>query len=329
MLRKILGLAVLAIVVAPVGSAFADTITFKDGREVNGKVIEEKRDYVMFKVLQGTMKIMKNRIATFTEDDDMGFKMVGKVRSTTPTETPKPGGDATKSTDSSDLTAEEKDAIAKKRAELKAEMDKLGKDSDTRMKEAELGPEERGLVQERLELLRSAAPKRRGIDFGAIDEMLNLLSTKAKGMKVLAGLFEERGTVQLMAAKGVGDIAGDPDAKWMAFKLEVPMKLLAVLESQGDELAGKAREVANASLERLTGKSVGWAPSDDSFRSQAEAEATARWRPIVTEQMMLWKSDEEKNDAKRKKAAEQLKTLDGPNWRDAFVEDDGKGGEKK
>src|SRR6516225_1138513 len=108
MLRKILGLAiVLMLVAAPAARVHADTITLKNGREVNGKIVDEKKDFVMFKVLQGTIKILKRDIATFTEDDNIGLDKIGKPRADAIKPEPETSG---KGPDASD---DEKAAITK------------------------------------------------------------------------------------------------------------------------------------------------------------------------------------------------------------------------
>jgi hypothetical protein len=267
-------------------------------------------------VLQGTIKILKRDIATFTEDDNIGLDKIGKPRADAIKPEPETSG---KGPDASD---DEKAAITKLRNDLKAQLEKLGKGPEARMKDAELSVEERQLVDEKIGHMQREGGKSNTMRQVALTEVTNL-SPKSKAVKVLLDLLTGRDTVKASAAQGLADVASDADAKWMAFKLDAPTRLLGLLEDQGDELAGKSRQAANAALERLTEKSIGgWPASEDAFRSQAEAEAAPKWRPLVTEAVTMWQTEESKKDEKRKKIEAKLKLLDSPNWRDAFVDED-------
>ncbi len=54
------------------GAALADTVTLKNGREIHGKLVEERKDEIVMKIEGGLLPIPKRDIATFTENENFG-----------------------------------------------------------------------------------------------------------------------------------------------------------------------------------------------------------------------------------------------------------------
>src|SRR5687767_14004916 len=128
MLRKY-ALTVLLMMGALAAPAFADTITFKNGHEVHGRLIEETDKHVIFQVGYGKLKFDKREIATFTEDADYGqrYFSIPKRNQTPDNVTPGVDGKAGRTFYvPPEATPEERKDLKGVHARIEEELSKLG-----------------------------------------------------------------------------------------------------------------------------------------------------------------------------------------------------------
>jgi hypothetical protein len=317
--KTALTLLVLGALAAP---ALADTITFKNGHEVHGRLMEETDKYVIFQVGNGKLKFDKKEIATFTEDADYGQRYF------TPPKREDDSGNTTPGVDGkpgkaflvpADATPEEKKDLRGVHARIEEELGKLGPSPDERQRRLDLTGTERASLDAAISNLGDA--KSNTADFAAL------------GPKCIAGLSDVlvSGTARAKAnaAAAISDAVtrGDEgDAKWALGHYKVATNLANVLDASGDEGAADARNQANHALEIISGTSQSWLDTKDPAPTEAQRNATTKWKDWAKNSDASFDAAQieretgaNPNKPSRKTLLADWKELDDPqNWRKAL-----------
>lgn len=317
--KTALTLAVLGALAAP---ALADTITFKNGHEVHGRLVEETDKYVIFQVGNGRLRFDKKEIATFTEDADYGQRYF------TPPKREEDAGNTTPGVDGkpgkaflvpADATPEEKKDLRGVHARMEEELAKLGPSADERQRRLDLSATERASLDAALANLSEG--KSNAADFAAL------------GPKCIAALSEALTTgnarAKANASAAIADAVtrGDEgDAKWAVGHYKVASNLANVLDASGDDGAFEARNQANHALEVISGTSQGWLETRDPAPTEAQRNATAKWKDWAKNSDAAFETAEidresgsNPNKFSRKTILADWKELDDPqNWRKAL-----------
>ena len=317
--KTALTLAVLGALAAP---ALADTITFKNGHEVHGRLVEETDKYVIFQVGNGKLRFDKKEIATFTEDADYGQRYF------TPPKREEDAGNVTPGVDGkpgkaflvpADATPEEKKDLRGVHARMEEELAKLGPSPDERQRRLDLSATERASLDAALANLSEG--KSSTADFAAL------------GPKCIAALSEAlttgnaRAKANASAALADAVTRGDEgDAKWALGHYKVATNLANVLDASGDDGAFEARNQANHALEVISGSSQGWLETRDPAPTEAQRNATAKWKDWAKNSDTAFETAEtdrefgsNPNKSSRKTLLADWKELDDPqNWRKAL-----------
>lgn len=219
--------------------ALADTVTLKNGREIHGRLIEERRESIRMRTEGGTITIEKAEIASFTEGE-VFTNYGGRTRTqeevdqaTPPTATPgtpgtpptTPGTPPTSPpgrTTPVDPAAEWKwpanlspDAIAELtpiRDQVLADLAKLGPTPEERLKTVVVSGEERARIQELM--LRFNYRQRQGSANAHRNQARDhVLEFGLKAIPFLAeGLTHEAQWTRRVSAQGLERLAKSPPA---------------------------------------------------------------------------------------------------------------------
>lgn len=152
--------------------AQADTVTLKNGREIHGRLIEERRESIRMRTEGGTITIQKAEIASFTEGE-VFFNYGGPARTqeqvdaaqpTTPGqpgqsgqpaqpgEQPRPGQPAPGTTTDwrwpANLSAEKIEQLTPIRDAVLKQLEEIGPTAEERLKAIAVSGEERSRIQE-------------------------------------------------------------------------------------------------------------------------------------------------------------------------------------
>jgi hypothetical protein len=296
--------------------ALADTITFKNGHEVHGRLVEETSDYVIFQVGNGRLKFAKRDIATFTEDADYGQRYFAP-----PKRSEDAGGETTMADGKVRRWTEHKDATSDERKDLRAvhtriaeELGKVGTSADERDRKLQLSGADRTSLDAALSDL--GKPGRARFDFsqfgpkaiGPISDVLANGSTVARTDAAVA----------IADAITRGDVE---DVKWALGRNKVGTKLVALLDLSGDAASAAARNAANATLEAIAGTSVGWSDSKEPSPTETQRNATTKWKEWAAKDAAAFEASDKDRDAQRKKHEDAWQALENASsWRRALAE---------
>ena len=343
--RSVLGLTAGLLVGAAL-PAFADTVTLKNGRELHGRLVEESADSIVLRTgTGGQIVVLKEKIATFTENANWGDDQGGRATKPLPDrddagdegdegdadegEAPPPrpprGGPAEPGADPaadwrwpSGLTRAEIDRLTPVRDELLGELEELGPSPEERMAmvdASKLSSAERSAMDDLFTRMgynrqrrSSAAMVRRGARDRLVSEF---------GLKAIPELVEALGDTNYwqarMSADALGKLAGGgdgEDAKWYCYHLDVPTKLIGLMGHQGEfGLSPAMRLDANAAMERVTGHKVGFEASEETLRTAAETKSLRDWRSWWSRARSTWQAEQKANEERREEILADLDTL--------------------
>ncbi len=314
MLRKTaLTIVLLGALAAP---AVADTITFKNGHEVHGRLVEETDKYVIFQVGNGKLKFDKKEIATFTEDADYGQRYFTIPKRNATPDNVTPGADGKPGRTfyvPPEATPEERKELKGVHARIEEELAKLGPSNEERARKLDLASNERATLDAAVANLGKVASSAAAIGaFGpkalpALAEVLQTGDTGAKGD----------------AAAAVDDSVrrGDEgEVKWALGRYKIATLLTNVLDASGDDKSARARDNANRALETISSASQGWAETKDPNPTEAQRAATAKWKEWARKNDESWETANREKEAARKKLNADWRDMeDQKGWRKALA----------
>ncbi len=347
MVRRTLGIAAAAALLwsAP-EMARADTVTLKNGREIHGRLVEERVDAIRIRTVGGTITIAKSEVATFTENDNFGSDYARPETGGVPTP-PASGGGATGggSTEGAtgggsqaggaatgaptgsdaksmaegwtwgpDVTDEQKEALTPKRDALFAELEKLGAPAEERLAKLELSGEEEQVLSERIQAMawrrrQGSANLRRQ---NAKDRLIQEFGVKAIP-RLVTSLGSDNQWIARMSAQALGELAKGGEDKeerrWLMYHFDAPGGLIKLLDHQGEVDSPFIRQEANAALEAITGASHGFQASTESLRTPAESRTYEAWRGWWSTQQARWKGQQEQAAQRREAIAKELDAI--------------------
>jgi RNase P/RNase MRP subunit p29 len=330
-----------ALVAGLAATALADTVTLKNGRELHGRLVEETADSIVLRTgTGGRIVVVKEKIATFTENADWGDEQGGRATRSLPSSEGGEGEGEGETEDGAEpgpqgeggaeegpaadwkwpagLTRDEIAELTKIRDDLLAELDELGPSADERMKaidESQLSAGEKremGDLYTRMGFNRQRRSSAAMVRRGAKDRLVSEFGNKAIPSLIEAidggGYWHSR-----MAAQAVGQLASGgeaQDARWYCYHLNVPAKLIKLMGHQGEfNLSPSMRGDANEAMEKVTGHSVGFKASDETLRTQEETRALKEWRTWWSRARAQWKKEEAEKEARRDEIADALDQL--------------------
>ena len=334
-----LGMGVCLTLCAP-GAGRADTVTLKNGREVNGRLVEEREDVIRIRTGGGVIEIRKAEIATFSENEnwgDYGREVPPEVAQPKPEDQPKPGEDKPASGGGAKPAPLEPGKVPTKEewkwpaglspekiAELTPirdryleELKAMGPTPEERLKKLELHPEENDKLTELMQR----------IDFRQIQGSANLIRRKARdriveelGLKAAQRLIQgarqdDNYWQKRVSAEALKLLCKDDEARWVMYHFDAPGALLTLLRHQGDVTnSGPMRNQGNESLEAITKHSENWPAGMESMRSPGESAAMERWNSWWKREKSRWDEEQKKQEERRTALLEGLaKLLKGEN----------------
>lgn len=321
-------------------AAFADTVTLKNGREVNGRLVEEREDAIRIRTGGGVIEIRKVEIATFSENEnwgDYGRELPAETPAKPedappggkpgdkPTDqggSPKPAGGAATAPDKVPTKEEWKWPAglgAEKIAELTPIRDKyldelkaMGPTPEERLKKLQLHPEENDKLTELMQR----------IDFRQLQGSANLIRRKARdriieelGLKaterLTAGARQDDNYWQKrVSAEALQLLAKDDDARWVLYHFDSPGALTTLLRHQGDQTnSAPMRNQGNTSLEAITKHSVNWVDGTEAMRTAEETAAMERWTSWWKAEKARWDAEQKEKEERRQKLLEGIAKL--------------------
>jgi hypothetical protein len=325
--------------------ALADTVTLKNGREIHGRLVEERIDSIRMRTAGGTITINKGEIATFSENEEFDFPHKppaeraapaesaagggrtgqgpgsgGTTGQATTEEVPQPGSSALSGeaarfepwTWEKGVSEEQIEKLEPLRDKYLEELKALGPDKETRLKEVEVSPQERTGIQEGIKALgyirrrTGSAPLRRQNN---LKELTSTYGVKALPQLVTA-LGSQSHFVMRMSIQGLGQLHSQAenkeDLEWLLYHFKAPPAFLRLLDNEGEADSGHVRQEANDVLEAITGKSQGYKSSLEPIRSPAESRAYRAWEKYVKWNMERWEKAEAAKEARRPQLIEIL-----------------------
>lgn len=313
MLRKTaLTLGLVGALAAP---AIADTITFKNGHEVHGRLVEETDKHVIFQVGNGKMKFDKKEIATFTEDADYGQRYFSVPKRQTEPDNVTPGSNGKPGRSfvvPDDATPEERKDLKGVHARIEEELAKLGASNEERVRKLDLPSNDRATLDAALANLGKGKSTGDIGNFGvkAIPPLADALQ---------AGDTAARGD----AAAAIDDAVrrGDEtEVKWALGRYKIATLLATVLDSSGDEKAAKARDNANRALETISSTSNGWTETKEGAPTDSQRAATAKWKAWAATHDSDWEKADKEREGKRRQLNTDWRELDdSKSWRKALA----------
>lgn len=319
--RFLLGVGASALGAAFLGlssPASADTVTLKNGRELHGRLIEERVDRIRIRTTgSGVIVIMKSDIATFSENEQ-------DMELTPPSRTPAPevggetggepgaeGGDTSDGDWAPGVTDEQKAELGPLREKLEKELEELGPSAEERLKANELTAPERQALAAKIKSLAvrrrqgSANLRRRN----AMESLVNEFGARAIP-QLVDGLGNANQWIARMSAQALGQVARSAKDKaatqWLMFHYKAPAGLITLLDHQGEVDSPFIREEANASLEAISGASQGFVASKSSLQTPAEARAGKAWKEWWDRMRDFTATAEKKKETRRKELQDAL-----------------------
>ncbi|HZV00080.1 MAG TPA: hypothetical protein VFF73_25410, partial [Planctomycetota bacterium] len=313
MLRKTALLLVFAGALA--APALADTITFKNGHEVTGKLVEETADYVIFQVPNGKLKIFKKEIATFTQDQDYGSQYFTQPKRSTEPDNVTAGANGKagrKFFMPSDASADEKKDLKGVHQRIEEELAKLGLTPDEHQRKIDLTSEERATLSVAQGTL------------GAGASVADIARLGAKCLPAMAdSLNGGNSAVRADAAAVVRDAVGrgdESDVKWALGKYKLATALAAALDAAGEDASAQARTNANKALEQISGNSFSWSDNKDPVPTDAQRAATTKWKEWAKKNDADFDAAEQASEKKRKDLLADWSSMEDPKtWRAALA----------
>lgn len=334
--------------------AWADTVTLKNGREIHGRLVEERDDSIRIKTVGGTITIAKSEVATFTENDNFGEEEYGRV--TPASERPAPPARGEAGTPAAEQPGRGGESATTPASEGEWRWDPSVSDEQ----KARLTPVRDALLEELKELPPSEEEMKAvvavsGPDKQTLDERVQAMGWRQRqgsanlrrenAMKRVIEEFGERSIPRLvqavggnnqwvarMSARALGELAkpageglGKDAAsrKWLLYRYDAPGALIKLLDHQGEIDSPFIRQEANAALEAITGQKHGWPASTESLRTAAESRAYQAWVTWWKGAEAAWKAEQEKATARRKEIAAALEEVRA--GREPGSPDDGQG----
>lgn len=316
-MKRLIGGLSLFFLVFSAGSVFADTVTLKNGREIRGRLVKENKDFIFVKVQSGgVIRIEKNSVVTFTEDERDGSSYVptkpmatgssavakeerndseGDKGTSSATGGSTAGSTSTKDSSSSGSStgAEKKDwesSLPEAHASLsekdKADLLKVLRENRDRseelLKATKASKEEQTKIDADYKDLGYA---RKAGNRGRRDQARERL--KGQGLKSLPKVMEgfSRGNYyvryhSLLLLKEL--VSKTDDWEWYAYHYKLPGMCLQAMKDQSETTSFGVRNEANAVLVKLFGESKGYVNNQDQFRSRSQILADQSWTQHCT-----------------------------------------------
>lgn len=337
--RSVLAMALGAALLAP--AALADTVTLTNGREIHGRLVEEKRDSIRMRTEGGVITIPKAQIASFTEGE-VFFNYGGKARTqeqvdaatgqpaqpgqqppAQPGQQPPAGGaGGTSAADwkwPAGLSAEKIEELTPIRDEVLKQLAEIGPTAEERLKAVVTSAEERARIQELI--VRFDWQRRQGSANAQRNQARDHVAEF--GVKAIPQLVEslksEAQWTKRISAQALGLIAktGKPeDTRWLMYHHEVLAGLVTLLDHQGEVDSPFVRADANAALEAVTGRAGNWpAEAKEPLRSGDENRAREVWGTWTKAEKARWtqaEADKEKLRGELQKKVDLLKQGKNP-----------------
>ncbi len=320
--------------------AWADTVTLKNGREIHGRLVEERDDSIRIKTVGGTITIAKSEVATFTENDNFGEEEYGRITpATEKPEKPAEGAEEAPAAErggaeqpakdgaaagaesgewrwDASVTDEQKARLTPIRDALLEELKKLPPSEEEMKAVVALSGPEKETLDDRVQamawrrrqgsanLRRENAMERVVEEFGekAIPRLVQALG--GSGQWVARMSSRALGELAKPAGQGLGKDAAS--RKWLLYHYDAPGALIELLDHQGEIDSPFIRRDANAALEAITGEKQGWPTSTESLRTAAETKAYRAWVAWWKGAQTAWKAEQTKAEARRKEIAAAL-----------------------
>lgn len=297
------------------GPALADTVTFKNGREVHGRLIEETKDEIIVQVGQGKLRFAKREVATFTEDNDYGQRYFTPPHRSDAYELGGPGGAAMLGkywTRHKDAGQDELKDLKGVHAKLEEEYVKLGASPEARARKLELTGSEKTQLDNTL------------VSFGRVHGVGDVSGFGLKAIPSLVEVLQSGDMVaKATAAMAIADVysRGElDDARWICGKVRAGVVLTTLLEASGDETAGSARTAADKALQAVSGTQFNWQDSKDPYPTESQRESIRSWKLWASKDAATFQESEKKFAEGTKKLDEMWKALEDPKmWRDALI----------
>lgn len=337
--RSLLALA-FAVALAP-SPARADTVILKNGHEIHGRLLEERKDVIVMRVEGGgTMPIRKADVASFFEGEvlvDYGGKARAQPQpgqapppagtpatpaQPTPAQPGQPvapaGGGATADdwTWPAGLSPAQLEELTAIRDEVLEELEKLGPTAEERLEATTLSAEERSELQEQITYfnwhrrqgsanMRRENAKKRALAFGvkAIPQLVEALRNESQWTKRISAQ-----ALGELAGATSGDLKAE-DVRWLMYHFDAPAQLVAALDHQGEVDSPFVRQDADASLRAITGHTVNFQPSTERLRTQAETQAKTAWERWWTREKARWTRAEADKVKMREELSRKLALL--------------------
>jgi hypothetical protein len=299
--------------------AVADTVTFKNGREVHGRLVEETGDDITLQVGSGTFRFPKKDIATFTKDDDFGQRYFTPPHRSDLGELSVEGGaNAERSFyRPRDATLEELKNLKAIHTRLNEEYAKLGPSTDARLHKFELAAGDRASLDDAIANLGKSGAA------GTSPASLSGFGLKAIG-PLSDALQVGETPAKAAAALALADVItrGDAeDARWLLGHYKVGSRLTSLLDSSGDDNAAACRNAGDRALEQISGTQFGWTESKDPYPSESQRQASSKWKAWSFTDAANFETAEKTRADALAKLDEVWKSLDDPkNWRRALTD---------
>jgi hypothetical protein len=325
--------------------ASADTVTLNNGREIHGRLVEEGKKVILIKTGSGVITIPKFKVATFSENENWGNyskprsvkelkaieeanrKAAAKGAKKDPKKgKPKKGGE-TSGEDEGEWTWDEEvskatiEELTPIRDDLLKKLEGLGPTAEERLEVLALSREEAPDLKEKIRLLgwKRGRGRRGGIAGSQV------YRNKAKkeivenyGVRAIPSLVKTVGSENLYQARWAAQTLQEIHAKakskddslWLMNHHEVPTALVELMNNAGDTTSPFVRREANAAMEAIVGKSMGW-PSDAKTpgATQVETAALKKWRRWGARNKLAFSKGEKEREANRKLYTEQLEMV--------------------
>lgn len=304
------------IVLCAGAAAHADTVVLRNGRELHGVLISERADVVRLRTEDGVITIPRADIASFTA----GPVAPSPRPASTPREdrpAPAPGSpvglERQAWTWADGLSSERIAELTPVRDRLLEELAKLGPTPEERLRALTTTPEERARLGELIQRFgwrqhQGSAPLQRQNARNAV---------VACGVKALPSLVESLSSdgqwIRRISAQAVEGIARAPgevsaeDARWLMVHLDLPSRLGALLEHEGEVDSPFIRAEAASAIGAVTGHELGWpggitAPA----RTDDELAACRRWTTWWAAEKVRWREEQEQRARAREALVRKL-----------------------
>jgi hypothetical protein len=324
---RCIGLCFLSLIVMS-GTVFADTATLRNGREIHGRLIVETSKFIELRIAQGgRMRIMKEDIATFTENDNHGQNYgkggVKSPRSRNGSSGKKSGGvkGSRKKVDSKKPRVKDakelfRDSLPKASRSLKAEekeklLEKLFSLRDPKGAYLSLTVANAEENEELTQLFKDIGYARkagnRGLRGQALEKLkkfgVKALPKAIEGLKNKSNVYVRRNSLRCithMVEKG---------ERWGFYNSHFGISegALGLLVDQAHDLSFGVRSAANDLLKKTAGEGVGFIGNTDQFRTANQLESKKNWTKVIQSAEKSYKRDQEKRREKFEEALSEWK----------------------